>query len=345
MSKVDVKSFRKNRSEKSDAPMTEQQVAASEREKYTASPALGGRGKGRVSAKTERKILHLPVTKKDIELTAMYVSPADCLIHPRNRRNQSLLRESNPDVMDLKKSIMEEGQRDPVLARHITVDGEQRVEIIDGSRRRFVSELIAKDNPDYKLKIWFGREIPDTDADYLTKVENELQKRVSAWETAQYLKRLTEENPGITYQIIAYNEKMSLGSVSAHLALSRVPYEVVALLSSPDLLAIQSSLPLMKILDSLDPKAYSALLSDLQGMVLFTSTSDLLNEVKALIGKNNAIQTPAANKKIEIKYGKKLRAVVGKNRTKKGQYKLDLYDLSDDEYTKVIESITKILTQ
>lgn len=347
MSKVDMKAFQKKRGEKADRPdkTAEEQVVAT-KEKSLASPTLSGSGQGRTTGvkKVERKILHMPISKKDIELTAMLVDPSDCLIHPKNRRIQSLLRPSNPKIMALKKSMADEGQREPVLARHINIDGEQRIEIIDGSRRRYVSELIHRDDPEFKLKIWLGREIPDTDAEYLTKVENELQEDISAWETAQYLKGIAEEHPDWTHEIIAHNESLARSTVSDYLALAGVPFAIVARLESPDLLAVKSGVQLIKTIKKLDEKNWKHLISELGGKELFSSTSDLLKSVTALTRSKVSTAKPTANKKIEIKFGDKLRAEVGKSRSKKRQYKLDLYDVSDDEYSRVIDAIKKILT-
>jgi ParB/RepB/Spo0J family partition protein len=346
MSKVDMKAFQKKRGEKEErSEKTTEEQAIAAKEKSVASPTLNGPRQGRAAGvkKVERKILHMPITKTDIELTALLVNPKDCLIHPKNRRIQSLLRASNPKIMELKKSMATEGQREPVLARHTTVNGEQRIEIIDGSRRRYVSELISQDDPEFKLKIWLGREIPDTDAEYLTKVENELQEDISAWETAQYLKGVAEANPDWTHEIIAHNENLARSTVSDYLALAGVPFAIVTRLESPDLLAVKSGVQLTKAIKRLDEKSWKQLISELDKKALFSSTSDLLKSVTALIRSTSSREKPTANRKIEIMVGNKLRAAVGKSRSKKGQYKLDLYDVSDDEYGKVMDAIKKIL--
>ncbi len=346
MIKSDMKAFQKNRDDKTNkVEKSPKEKAVKAKEKTIASPALGG-GRRKVTGmrKAERRILHMPISKKDIELSAIMVNPLDCLIHPKNRRIQSLLRESNPKVMELKNSLLEEGQREPVLARHITVDGEQKIEIIDGSRRRFVSELIAKENPDFKLKIWLGREISDQDAEYLTKVENELQENISVWETAQYLKGVSESNLGWTNTLIASNEKMPESSVSLYLTLSGVPMGIIERLESPDVLTLASGVPLMRILNKLDEKSYKSLLVELNKLELFKSSKDLLRSVSDLTKPKKATQTPTANKKVEFKSGDKVRAVIGKNRSKEGQYKLDLFDVSADEFKKLADAIEKILT-
>ena len=346
MSKTDMKAFQR-RDKKTPKPQpTEEQASARVAEKTVASPSLQTTGKRRAVGvkKVERKILRMPISKNDVELTAVFVSPAECLIHPKNRRIQSLLRESNPTVMELKKSMMEEGQREPVLARHIIVDGEKKVEIIDGSRRRFVAELISQqEDIGFKLKIWLGREIPDLDAEYLTKVENELQEEISVWETAQYLRGVSEANPDWSNVLISHNESMAETSVSDYLALSEVPMEIVERLESPNVLALRSGVPLMRILNKLDEKSFNSLIVELKGEDLFRSSKDLLKSVSEFVKVKTTTKKPTTKKKIEIKRGDVVRAEVGKNRSKEGQYKLDLYDVTDDEYEKLMEAVKKIL--
>jgi len=343
MAKQSMKSFREKRS-KEKSEKTEEQVEVAAKEKSVASPMLsGGSNRSRTATvkKAERKLMKMPITKDDIELTVMSVDPSECVIHPKNRRIQKLLRESNPKIMDLKKSIEEEGQRDPVLARFVEVDGERKVEVIDGSRRRFASELIRKDEPEFKLKVWIGKGISDVDAEYLTKVENEFQEAISAWETAVHLKSVAEKNPDWSQEALAINEGMAQQSVSEYLQLAMVPMQIVETLLSPDCLALRSGKQLVKMFEGVESPEIAKKLKKVAANELFESSDTLLKSLKEEEAKK-AISKPTANKKIEIKSGKKVRAEIGKNRKVDGQYKVDVYDVTDTEYEELIESINKI---
>ena len=341
MAKVDIKSFRVRGKDKPEK--TPEQQEAKAKEKATASPMLGRAG-NRTGAvrKAERKLMRMPVTKNEVELTVMSVDASECVIHPKNRRIQKLLRESNPKVMDLKKSMEEEGQRDPVLSRFIEVDGERKIEVIDGSRRRFVSDLIAKENPDFKLKVWIGKNISDVDAEYLTRVENEFQEAISPWETAVYIKSVLDDNPDWTQEMLAMNEGISRTKVWDYIQLAAVPFQLVELLDSPDALALKSGKQIAKLFEGASPVEIEETLKVLSGEALFASSDELVKKLKESQS-NKSIKKPTVRNKVEIKSGEKVRADIGKNRNIAGQYKLNLYEVTDKEYGELTEALAKIL--
>lgn len=341
--KIDMSSFRKSQEEKSGR---DESIAngggerAIRTESKEASPMLSGNAKiGQTIRKTERKSIRLPISGADIELTSTEVVPSDCLIHPRNQRVQSLLKLENPKVASLKAAIESEKQREPVLARWITVDGVKTLEILDGSRRRFVGDLIHNEDPDFRLRAWVGA-ISDTDADYLAKAGNDDRDDISPWEVAQSLKSIERDHPTWSHEVIAANEKMSRTAVTNLLTIADIPIEVVGLLESPDLLKINSGLQVAKMLKHSSDKRY---VNELTTNAPYKKFSDLANKLKEILKPKSKTEMPSANRKVEIKNGKKVRAAIGMNRAVKGQYKIDLFELTDSEYESVVSFLEKTL--
>lgn len=347
--KIGMSDFRKSREDKSKQSDAGEEVhevqtvtpARPERkESLSASPMLGASKTAGAIKKTERKTMRLPISGRDIELTATDTVPSDCLIHPRNQRVQSLLKLSNPKVARLKESFEREKQRDPVLARWVTQDdGTRAIEILDGSRRRFVCDAIYQADSKTLLKAWVGQ-IPDVDADYLAKAGNDDRDDISPWELSQYLKKIEQEHPTWSHEVIAANEKMSRTNVTNLISIADIPLEVVALLESPDLLKVNSGLQVAKLLRGALDDHYIKIL---EKEAPFTKFSDLANRLKELLKPRAPVDKPAANRKIEIKNGNKVRAAIGANRKVKGQYKIDLFDLSDAEYEEVFAFLEKAL--
>jgi ParB/RepB/Spo0J family partition protein len=213
-----------------------------DRESSIASPIIDSRSKtvGGIK-KTERMTITLPVSGIEIELTSTEAPPSECIVHPRNQRVQALLRVENPKVASLRDAIEKHSQRERVLSRWIDVDGNKVLEVLDGSRRRFVCDLIHQQNPKVLLKAWVGN-ISDVDAEYFAKHGNDDRDDVSSWEKARALKKIESENPSWSHEVIAANEGMSRQSVSNLLSIADIPLEIVFLLASPDLLTVKSGL-------------------------------------------------------------------------------------------------------
>lgn len=350
MSKADMSLFKKrrevDRSASSENSNLLERAENVQEEKDVASPLLStaGRWNGAKGVKKiERKLLKMPVTKTEVELTAMNVDPKECLIHPKNRRIQALLNVDNSEIVNLINSMKEEGQREPALARLVDVDGESKVEIIDGSRRRFASKLLQEEDKNFKFKIWLGNNINNVDADFLTKSENENRDAISAWETAQYLKKVEASNPTWSHDVIGASEGMARQTVSDYLAIADIPLTIVTLLRTPHLLTVNAGLQVLKIMNSLTKNEQEGCLEQLKKSAPYSRMNDLVKSLKQTITPQSE-KKPTANKKIKIKCGEKVRAEVGKNRKVVGQYKIDLYDLSDVEYNKLLKAIQKILS-
>lgn len=342
--KSKISDFRRNREEKMnddqslDAENEVQKKEGARVESSGASPMLGGSKTAGGIKRTERKTMRLPISGDEIELKSLEAVPSGCKIHPRNQRVQSLLKLTNPKVANLRDSLKREGQRDPVLARWITVSGERVLEILDGSRRRFVCDDLYREDNETLLKAWVGQ-IGDADADYLAKAGNDDRDDISPWELSQYLKTVEKENPNWSHEVIAANERMSRTNVSNLLAIGDIPIELVSLLESPDLLKINSGLQVVKLVRIAKDKSY---IKHLEKDAPFTKFSELANRLKEILKPKPTSPLPSSNRKIEIKSGSKLKASIGANRKNEGQFKVDLYGLSDEEYQKVVSALEDI---
>lgn len=335
-----MSAFRKSREEKGGKhDHTTEKTKEHKRESAIASPMLGSRSKtaGGIK-KTERMSMRLPVSGTDVELTCTEVIPSDCHIHPRNQRVQSLLRIENPKVASLKESIYREKQREPVMARWVESEGKKHLEVLDGSRRRFVCELLHQENPEFLLRAWVGK-IPDSDADYIATFGNDDRDDVSPWEKAMSLKAVEKENPSWSHEVIAANQKMSRQTVTNLLQIADIPLEILYLLESPDLLKVNSGLQVVKLIREAKNNDY---LKELEKHAPFNKFSDLSNRLKELLKTKPHVDKPSLNRKIEIKKGNVVKAKIGMNRSKPGQYKVDLFGLSDVEYKEVLKALEDV---
>lgn len=333
--------FKKRRTAKEEqGSLVEPKTKIERTESPVASPMLGQKSKASGGVKrTERMSLVLPVTGSEIELTAMEVEPSSCVIHPRNQRFQSLLRLENPKVSSLKEAIKREKQREPVISRWIEVDGRRALEVLDGSRRRYVCNLLHQENPSVLLKSWVGK-IPDVDAEHFAKFGNDDREDVSAWEKAMSLKLIEKDNPDWSHEVIAVGEKLSRQSVTNLLQVAEIPLEFIELLESPDLLKVNSGLRLVKLIRNTD---ISKCIKVLRQEAPFKKLNELVNRLDQLLKPKTKINSPSANRKVEIKKGNSVRAAIGVNRKKPGQYKIDLFELTEDEYQNLVDALEKIL--
>ncbi len=335
--KIDIKQFRDfNNTQPTEQPTTS--VPVSIKEKATASPVLNqSRSNSLTPKKTQRRSLMLPLSKYEIELTGMSVDPDECLIHPKNQRIQSLLTETNKRVVELKKSIIEEGQREPVLVRMVNVDGAPRYQILSGSRRRFAVSLLKMEDPSIKLRVWVADQIGEDDAEFLAKHENDNRLDVSSWERAQYIKSLKDSNPTWTLEVIAINEGIPLSTVSSLYSLSSLPIEWVSLFESPELLTYRVGAAIQKFLKSASKDAEKNTLSALIQQGPFANPSDLLKSLKTSVQSASKAKSPTKNQKIEISSGDQIKVKIGAHRSNPNHYIIDLYECTPDEYSAVYE--------
>ena len=71
----------------------------------------------------------------------------------------------------------------------------------------------------------------------------------------------------------------------------------------------------------------------------------MLKGFKQLDTRTQTVTKPSANRKIEITKGEQVRAVIGKNRSTEGQYKIDVFDVSDQELASLEAAIKRVLAE
>lgn len=303
------------------------------------SPAMTGTGK-----RLQRLYLDLPVSQESVECDLMELDPSQCVASPLNKRVQSLLNADDAAVQQLMRSVRDEGQRDPVLVRPLQkVDGEHRYEVIYGTRRRFVAELLNQSEEGaYKLKAWVSDRISDADAQRLADSENDDREAISAWERAIYFAGIKDNHPEHSTELIAALENVDRSLVARYLQLAELPEAFVRLVSSPAQITLRSGLDIRKAIKPLTKPALAKLVSELGEGGRRESGSDLLKSVRGLLVQK--APSISANQKIELKdkLGQK-RAVIGAHRSNKGQYKIDLFEVTDEQLGELKKALEKTL--
>jgi ParB/RepB/Spo0J family partition protein len=290
-------------------------------------------------SRIQRMYIDLPVTKNRVECEYIEILPEQCVVSRLNKRVQSLLSPSDPAIIKLKNSIQEDAQRDPVLLRSInSTQGMGEYELIYGSRRRFVIELLRNEGIDVKLRAWVANSIPDSDAKKLADSENEDRQAISAWEIAKYYEAIQRKNNAVTAEYIATEENITASSVRRYLQLATLPEDIVKKVKSPTEISLRSGLDILKIINQQQPDRRKEIIDTVKKMDSFDSSNDL----------SKAIKDIATPKESKVKNSKPIdivdnkgnhRAKIGTHRSKKGKYKIDLFDAKDEEIQKVIEAL------
>lgn len=286
--------------------------------------------------------LVLPVSRHTVNCSFRLLDPAVCVASPLNRRIQSLLTPSNSDVVSLMTSIREEGQREPVLARPVQVNGKIRYEIIYGTRRRFAVEQLARElSGGMQLKAWVSDEIPDADARRLALSENENRTAISAWETAQYLKSQMLQNPDWTHEALAAAEGMTRSLVTRYLQLADVEERFVGLLRSPAGMTLTGGLAIRTLAAACSTERVTLALAAIREQVPFADAGMLLKALQGeLVQKKRQRDV-----RVPIRLGNGLvRGQMVRHRTKAGCYKIDLAGLSEQQADRIRQAIETALS-
>ncbi len=303
------------------------------------SPALAGTGK-----RIQRLYLDLPVSKESVECELVELEPGACVASPLNKRVQSLLDQGDAAVQQLLSSVREEGQRDPVLVRPLAKpQGDVRYEVIYGTRRRYVAELLSRERAGgFKLKAWVSDRISDPDAKRLADSENDDREAISAWERAVYFAGVKSHYPTQSTEVIAALEGVDRSLVARYLQLAELPEAVIRLVCSPSHITLRSGLDILRALKPLSASARTKLLGAVEQGERHASGVDLLKAMKVELAPKKA---PASSKKkIELRDrdGAK-RVIIGAHRSNKGQYKVDLFDVSDGQVEELQKALEKLL--
>ncbi len=189
----------------------------------------------------QKKDVALPVSGATITCTHQLLDPDACVVSSMNPRSGELLSESDPFIVEIREQFEHSGQRDPVLARRVDVDGKAAHEIIYGRTRLFVAKLLG-----IQLRAWVG-DIPDKDVRRLAREENRGRRGLSAWERANDLERAkAAEYAGMTVAEMCTEEGVSETYYFKLKKLLSIPLEIVALLESPQSLTAKNGPPLAK---------------------------------------------------------------------------------------------------
>ena len=316
--------------EKTPAVTTEKRVSAP-----INSPAMTGR-----SRRQQRMYLDLPVSKTTVECDLIEIDPRQCVASPLNKRVQSLLSMDDGAVQQLMKAIREEGQRDPVLVRQLQKpEGDKRYEVIYGTRRRYVVEqLAAAAGGGGLLKAWYSDQITDADAKRLADSENDDRQDISSWERAIYFAHLREQKPDMTLEVLAGIEGVDRTLATKYLKLAELPEPVVKLVASPTAISLRAGLDIHKALSALGPAARKQVLKEFADLPRFEDGTALLKALRVSARKPTAPSGAKQRRELVDAKGRK-RVVIGAHRSNKGQYKVDLFDLSEAQVTAVEEAI------
>ncbi|MFV0278667.1 MAG: ParB/RepB/Spo0J family partition protein [Parahaliea sp.] len=302
------------------------------------SPAITARGK-----RQQRMYLELPVSKNTVECDLIEVNPRHCVASPLNKRVQSLLSPDDVAVQQLLAAIRDEGQRDPVLVRELQKpEGDKRYEVIYGTRRRYVAALLADAGEGSGLlKAWYSDQITDADAKRLADSENDDRQDISSWERAVYFAQLRAGKPDMTLEVLAGIEGVDRTLAGKYLKLAELPEEIVKQVASPTVISLRAGLDIQKALSALGPSARKQVLKEFAELPRFEDGAALLKALRTAATKP---KTVVAAKRRELLDGQgRKRAVIGAHRTNKGQYKVDLFELSDEQITAVEEAIRSAL--
>ena len=320
--------------EKATAANTEKRVSAP-----INSPAMTTR-----SRRQQRMYLDLPVSKTTVECDLIEIDPRQCVASPLNKRVQSLLSTDDRAVQQLMRAIREEGQRDPVLVRQLqNSEGDQRYEVIYGTRRRFVVEqLAAAGQGGGLLKAWYCDQITDADAKRLADSENDDRQDISSWERAIYFAHLREAKPEVTLEVLAGIEGVDRTLATKYLKLAELPEPVVRLVASPTAISLRAGLDIHKALLALGPTARKQVLKEFADLPRFEDGVALVKALRVAARKPSAPAGAKQRRQLVDAKGRK-RVVIGAHRSNKGQYKVDLFDLSEDQVSAVEEAIRGVL--
>jgi len=322
----------------SESPQAQSTASASRTNRTATKLSPPRHSKSMSAGKQQRKTMTLPVSKKEIECSHMLLDAKACVVSPLNKRIQSLLTDENTHIRSLANKIKNDKQRDPVLARPITVDGKIVYEIIYGSCRRKAVELLDREiEGGLQLRAWVSREITDADAKELAQSENDDREGISAWEEAIYLKSVMDESPGLTQEALAHGENVDQAQISRYLSIAEIDESVIKLLASPNAMTLTSGLNIKQILIKNDQGRVEEALKQAKEKAPFLKASELQNFLS-----NAVVKRKHRDKVVEVKQGKSIKAKITKHRTNEGQYKVDIFELKPDDVKKLEEFIKNL---
>ena len=298
--------------------------------------------------------LPLPASKRDLYCAYAEVDPTLCFVSPLNPRLSGLLTIEDPRVAAIANSIEREGQRDPVLARRVVVDGHERHEVIWGKSRHFAILHINRrrqateggEQP-LKLRVWVG-DVPDADVRPLAIGENKDRRELSDYERAIDLAKQREGGyKHLSFERISAMEGISKTEVGRLVTMAKLPAWVVGLMASPQDLGSSAGEAAAQhyeqaVASGMDAEAQAQEREALASQPPFDKSLRLVKVVERLSQKYVG-KTPKKLKQksfVNAQSGE-LALKVTRHRTEKRQFKLDLFDVDEGEVKEIVDYIQR----
>jgi ParB family chromosome partitioning protein len=182
-----------------------------------------GRGGARLLQRTNRVAERLSGELE--EKTLRRIDPAQARMWARHNRAYELLNEDN--CRDLVDGLRAQGQQEfPAIVR-ATGDADVPYEVICGARRHFaVSWLRANNYPQFRYLVEL-RDLSDEEAFRLSDIENRDRADLSDYERARDYAEALGLYYGGRQKDMAARLEVSTAWLSRHLALARLPEEIV----------------------------------------------------------------------------------------------------------------------
>lgn len=288
--------------------------------------------------------LPLPISKRTIPAEHVLIDASKCSISKFNKRVQSLLSENDPAVKQLINSIKEVGQRDPILARQLP---DKSYEVVYGSRRLFAVNSINKQRKDdglepIQIRAWLA-DVPEGDVKALADSENDDREGISIYERAMWFKKLKAENDW-SAEVIASSENVSPSTVKDGLKIADIDIAFIQLLSSPKEVSGTSGLQLAKAIEKAKDNRVKEFLSKHEGMV-FAKMADLLKGFKDFTTVKSQGSRDSQKPVLYASEDGKTKAKMTKHRTQEGQYKIDVFDMGDDQLTRLQALLSELAAE
>ncbi|WP_138473288.1 ParB/RepB/Spo0J family partition protein [Poseidonocella sp. HB161398] len=177
----------------------------------------------------------------------LLVDPAACRIWAGHNRRPDLLDEAS--CADLIAGIRAQGRQEfPAIVRQVRDGGGIAYEVICGARRHFaVAWLRANGHPEMQFLIEL-RDLGDEEAFRLADIENRDRQDISDYERSQSYADALERYYGGRQSVMARRLEIGESWLSRHLAMARLPEEIVAAYGSIHDLAEGHARQLMPLL-------------------------------------------------------------------------------------------------
>lgn len=278
-----------------------------------------------------------------IDLEAVDIVPTDYVVHWSNRRNESLLTTDVPKIKSMLVDMDERGQAERGIARWIMdKDGNRIPEVLEGVCRGFCSKQRYKKDKSVRFELWMPKseEISEVEARYIALQSNKNRDDVSAWENAQYYKKL--EGEGKTPAEIGAMEPKTKSEkwVRETLKLAAIPVDVVSLMCSPGEISVKSGAPIARLVATLDKKQIKKMVGAIRTPGGYQTSADLKKAIVDWLPKP-AEKKQGSRHKEEIKKGNKVRVKIGQHRDNDDQYKIDCFDFSQSDIKKLEDFLRK----